>query len=52
MASYLVRSDRVADLLKVDTDSYEVRLGSLLTGKAADIYLSLTPEIAVSSPLL
>lgn len=28
---------------KVDT--YAVRLGSLLTGKAADIYTSLSPEV-------
>jgi len=45
IANYLVRFERVAALLNVDVDTYAVRLGSLLTGKAADIYTSLSPEI-------
>ena len=45
MASYLVRFERVAGLLNVDKAYYAVRLGSLLTGKAAEIYISLSPEI-------
>lgn len=31
--------------MNVSNDTYAVRLGSLLTGKAADIYASLSPEI-------
>lgn len=32
IASYLVRFERVAELLNVDRERYAVRLGSLLTG--------------------
>ncbi|XP_037774039.1 uncharacterized protein LOC119570315 [Penaeus monodon] len=35
----------VASLLDISEDSYAVRLGSLLTGKAVEIYTSLSPEI-------
>ena len=45
ISSYLIRFERVADLLKISKDSYAVRLGSLLTGKAVEIYTSLSPEI-------
>ncbi|XP_037774824.1 uncharacterized protein LOC119571714 [Penaeus monodon] len=44
-ASYLIRFERVASLLDISEDSYAVRLGSLLTGKAVEIYTSLSPEI-------
>ncbi|XP_037804439.1 uncharacterized protein LOC119598726 [Penaeus monodon] len=44
-ACYLIRSERVASLLDISEDSYAVRLGSLLTGKAVEIYTSLSPEI-------
>ena len=52
IASYLVRFERVAELLNVDEESYAIRLGSLLTGKAADIYISLSSEITKSYPSL
>ncbi|MPC68047.1 hypothetical protein E2C01_062237 [Portunus trituberculatus] len=42
----------MADLLKVDEDSYVVRLGSPLTGKAANIYISLSSNTISSYPLL
>ena len=45
MASYLVRFERVGNLLGIPENSYAVRLGSLLTGKAVDIYTSLSPEV-------
>ena len=45
IANYLVRFERVAELLGIDTDSYAVRLGSLLTGKAVNVYTSLSPDI-------
>ena len=45
MGSYLIRFERVAELLKISETSYAVRLGSLLTGKAVDIYTSLPPDI-------
>lgn len=44
-ASYLIRFERVASLLDINEESYDVRLGSLLTGKAVEIYTSLSPEI-------
>jgi len=34
-----------ASLLDINEESYAVRLGSLLTGKAVEIYTSLSPEI-------
>jgi len=45
MANYLVRFERVAQLLGIDKSTYAVRIGSLLSGKAVDVYASLTPEI-------
>lgn len=45
IASHLVRFERVAELLYVDEESYAVRLGSLLTGVAAEIYTLLDPGI-------
>ena len=45
ITSYLIRFERIASLLNVDPDTYAARLGSLLTGKAVDIYASLPPEI-------
>lgn len=44
IATYLVRFERVAELLELDKDSYAVRLGCLLTGKAAELYISLPSE--------
>ncbi|XP_076030282.1 uncharacterized protein LOC143018628 [Oratosquilla oratoria] len=52
IASYLNRFERIAELLKLSPDSYAVRLGSLLTGKAADMYISLSPEVTKNYELL
>ena len=41
IAAYLTRFERIAQLLKVDNATYAVRLGSLLTGKAAELYATL-----------
>ena len=45
IATYLIRFERVASLLNLKRDTYAVRLGSLLTGKAVEIYTSLSPSI-------
>ena len=45
IATYLTRFERVAELLQLNKDTYAVRLGCLLTGKAAELYVSLSPEI-------
>ena len=52
MANYLLRFERIAGLLNVDKSSYAVRLGSLLTDKAAEIYISLSPDITSDYTLL
>lgn len=52
IVSYLVRFERVTNLLKVNESSYAVHLASLLTGNAADIYNSLPLEITASFALL
>ncbi|MPC32486.1 hypothetical protein E2C01_025797 [Portunus trituberculatus] len=44
IATYLIRFARVAGLLQIEPSTYAVRLGCLLTGKAADLYVSLSPE--------
>ena len=44
ISSFLVRFERIADLLMVQRDTFCVRLGSALSGKALDIYASLPPE--------
>ena len=41
IASYLTRFERIAQLLGVKDDTLAVRLGSLLTGKAAKLYSTL-----------
>ncbi|XP_076049187.1 uncharacterized protein LOC143029893 [Oratosquilla oratoria] len=38
IASYLSRFERVANLLQIEEDSLAARLGSTLTGKAAELY--------------
>ena len=45
ISNYLIRFERVADLLNIDKSTYAVRLGSLLTGKAVEVYTSLSPQI-------
>ncbi|MPC67627.1 hypothetical protein E2C01_061804 [Portunus trituberculatus] len=44
VATYLTRFERVALLLQLEPSTYAVRLGCLLMGKAADLYVSLSPE--------
>lgn len=51
-ASYPTRFESIAELLKVDKEVYAVRLGSLLSGKAAKIYSSLSSEIITEYDLL
>ncbi|KAA0186772.1 hypothetical protein HAZT_HAZT006895 [Hyalella azteca] len=43
ITSFFVRFERIASLLQVEEDTYAVRLGSLLTGRAVDMYASLSP---------
>lgn len=50
-ASYLTTFESIAKLLKVDKDIYVVRL-ALLSGTAARIYTSLSPEIIPDYNLL
>ena len=45
LPSYFIRFERIASLLNLDRASLAIRLGSSLSGKAADIYSSLSPEI-------
>jgi hypothetical protein len=45
ITSYLIRFERIAALLQLKRESYAIRLGSLLTGKAVKIYAALAPEI-------
>lgn len=42
----------MADFFNTKKESYAVRLGSLLTGKAVDVYTSLSPEISKDYDLL
>ncbi|MPC38080.1 hypothetical protein E2C01_031581 [Portunus trituberculatus] len=44
IATYLTCFERVAGLLHLESSTYAVRLGCLLTGKAANLYVSLSPE--------
>ncbi|MPC71478.1 hypothetical protein E2C01_065756 [Portunus trituberculatus] len=44
IATYLARLEIVAELLQLEPSMYAVRLGCLLTGKAANLYVSLSPE--------
>ena len=52
LVSYLTRFERIAELLKVDANDYAVRLGALLSGKAARIYTSFSPEVISDYTLL
>ena len=45
ITSYLIRFERIAGLLRIDRNSYAVRLGTLLTGRALRIFAALSPEI-------
>ncbi|XP_069984657.1 uncharacterized protein [Penaeus vannamei] len=50
--SYLIIFERIANLLNFKEETYAIRLGSLLTGKAVDIYTSLPPETTGDYQLL
>ena len=39
--SFFIRFERIAELLNIDPNTYAVRLGTLLTGKAVNIYAAL-----------
>nr|XP_027232840.1 uncharacterized protein LOC113824300 [Penaeus vannamei] len=52
ITSYLIRFERIANLLNFKEETYAIRLGSLLTGKAVDIYTSLPPETTADYQLL
>jgi transposase InsO family protein len=45
LSTYLIRFERVCDLIGVDRTTYAIRLGTLLQGKAAELYSSLPPDI-------
>ncbi|XP_050708919.1 uncharacterized protein LOC126993819 [Eriocheir sinensis] len=45
IASYFTRFERVATLLNIAKSSYAVHLGSLLTGKLAEFYTTLSEEV-------
>lgn len=45
ITNYLTHSERVAELLQLNQSTHAVRLGCLLIGKAAELYVSLSPEI-------
>ena len=52
ITTFLTRFERIAHLLNVDETTYAVRLGSQLTGKAAEIYTTLPPEATGDYKLL
>lgn len=52
IAAYLTRFERIAELLQVQKDTLAVRLGSLLTGKAAELYSSLDTKTICDFSLL
>ena len=45
IGAYLVRFERIAELLSLHADKYSPILSSLLTGKALEIYIGLSAEI-------
>ena len=45
IASYFIRFERIASLLHLDESDLAVRLGNLLTGKLADVYVTLSDEV-------
>ena len=45
ISNFIVRFERIAALLNISQDSYAARLASSLTGKAVDIYASLTADM-------
>ena len=45
ITAYLIRFERIASLLQIDRETYAIHLGSLLSGKALQLYSALCPEI-------
>ena len=45
ISSFLIRFERMAELLTIPRGSYAVRLGAALSGRALDIYASLPADI-------
>lgn len=44
ITAYLIRFERIAELLQISENDYAAHLGSLLSGRALQIYSSLTSE--------
>ena len=44
ISSYLIRFERIATLLEIPRDRWAIHLGSLLTGKALDIYIGAAED--------
>jgi hypothetical protein len=45
ITSYIIRFERIAELLQLNRSSYAMRLGTFLTGKAVQIYAALSPDM-------
>ena len=45
IGSFIVRFERIASMLSISQDSYALRLGTVLSGKAMDVYASLSDDI-------
>ena len=45
ITSFFIRFERIAQLLNLDANSYAVRVGGLLSGKALSVYASLSDDI-------
>ena len=43
--SFIIRFERMADLLSIKKENWAVRLGAVLSGRAVDIFASLPPEL-------
>ncbi|MPC32498.1 hypothetical protein E2C01_025810 [Portunus trituberculatus] len=52
IAAYLTRFERIATLLTIDEESLAVGLGSLLTGKAAELYFTFSTDTISNFSLL
>ena len=48
IASYFTRFERIAVLLNISHDAYAIHLGSLLTGKLAEFYTTLSEDVTGS----
>jgi len=52
LSAFLIRFERMADMLKVQKHEYAVLLGSALQGYAVEVYSALSPEITGDYDLL